>query len=265
MLFALIMRGNTYLWATDYVNRYIGQRVKLFALEPGQVGFIVSFCSLFIAINVIEKGFSKGDIIRLSGTLIIFVFSFPMNAILSMIIGMVAYFLVRLTNSVSEGKVSGRVFFLVILVIIAIVGIIVFPNAISNRLRDIMFLRDSSFQSRFLIPLQYFPELLSRSRYIGVGLGNMNTDTVLRIIPFIYSNSLMFFMVETGLFGICFLLLWLTKLFKNAYQSYNRTYKLPLLIYLIVIQIAGGYFTDPVIWLLYGVIINRTEEMEEAG
>lgn len=263
MILALIMRGNSYLWATDYVNRYIGQRVKLFALEPGQVGFVVSFCALFVIIDVIEKGINKGDIIKLIGTVIIFMFSFPMNAILSMLIGIVTYSLVKLGNSVSNGRISRRVFFLAIIAFIAIIAIIVSPNSISNRLRDIILLRDSSFQSRFIVPLQYFPELLSRSKYLGVGLGNMNTATVLGIIPFIYSNSLMFFVVETGIFGICFLVIWLSNLFKNTVKSKYRVYKLPLLVYLIVIQIAGGYFTDPVIWLLYGVIKNRSEEMED--
>lgn len=259
---AFVFRGNKLLWANDLVNKYIGTRLKLFTLEPSQLGFVVSFCLLFILVHVVENGICKSDIVELLIAIIIFAFSLPMNAIISLVVGIIVYLFQKTLQAIKHTKTNPTVFIISLFILLSIVLILSTSNGISNRVNDVFNMSDSSFQSRFMVPIQYLPILLKESNFLGVGLGNMSSSKVLGLIPFIFSNSTLAFIAEGGFFAIVFFLIFQTKAYMKSYKSSYSFYKLPIFWYLFVFQIAGGYFTDPIIWMLYGVIFSSDSSCE---
>jgi hypothetical protein len=103
--------------------------------------------------------------------------------------------------------------------------------------------------------------MLRKTSGLGIGFGNLNTDLT-RSIYSVYglvdviSNSFMYFIGEGGIISIItlfFLLFFLLKRIKKE----EGILEYGLLIFIVIYQVAGGYYTNPVNWIVYGIICNN--------
>ena len=96
----------------------------------------------------------------------------------------------------------------------------------------------------------------------GVGFGNVNTDFFRSTyreygLVSVIANSFMYFITEGGVFSFVYLLILLISVFKCSIRNKDTIlHKLPLFIFVLIYQIPGGYFTNPVFWLAYGFICS---------
>ena len=79
----------------------------------------------------------------------------------------------------------------------------------------------------------------------------------------IFANSFLYFIAEAGILGVFYIVFIINycikNIRKNKYLGQDDCTELKqgLLIYVFISQIAGGYFTDPFIWCLYGIICAK--------
>ena len=252
---ALLFR-NSFLWVqNEEVNMYSEHRLQLLFLEPSQLGFVLGILLLFVAFNLISNKRSAFAFVFFCLIAVMLYFSMPLGGILSFFI---AFFFMILVLSISKAKNNGKIKKIASFLFVCLIGIIIVvlstSNPISNRLFDIKSGSDGSFNGRISLSLNTLPILLEKTMWFGVGLGNINTDSVLAVTRHIYSNSFLAFFAETGIVGLVYLIALLSYLLKGIKKE--KVLRLSLFIYLFVFQVQGGYFTDPSIWAFYGVIIS---------
>ena len=102
---------------------------------------------------------------------------------------------------------------------------------------------------------------ITNTNGIGVGLGNLNTDNTRKIfkstgMTAVVAASYPYFIAEGGVFGIVYIVLLLTFLIINVIFKKNMLLA-NLLLFSFLYQIYGGYFTNPVNWIVYGLILSR--------
>jgi hypothetical protein len=144
-------------------------------------------------------------------------------------------------------------------IILGIATIIVIKNdALCNRILAILNGNDSSANYRVQIGYTTMKNALINTKLIGVGFGNLNTNgfqnaySAFGIVEVI-ANSFMYFITEGGIFAIVYLIGFHIFLLKKINKE-NIMLKLPLLVFIVFYQIGGGYFTNPLNWIIYGVI-----------
>ena len=100
--------------------------------------------------------------------------------------------------------------------------------------------------------------------YWGMGLGNMNTPSGLSFllsigIDYKFANSFLYFFTENGMLGIIYTIyLFLICIYNCIKSSKNiRPLKVGVLAFAFVSQIAGGYYTDPILWIVYGIVCSN--------
>ena len=257
-LILAILLPHSFLWVQfDEVNLYNQHRLQLFFMEPSQLGFLLGLFLLFATYCFIFVKKSRISIFIILLMLTLFYLAMPLGGILCFLLAL--FFLLINAMFYKKEFVSKKrkIAFSLILVLIAVaVVIMITPNSISSRLFDIKSGNDGSFNGRIVVSLNTLPTLLRKTFYFGVGLGNINTDSVLAITNHIYANSFFAIVAETGVLGLVYLLMFFGHMFKSI--KYNRILKLSIFAYLFLYQIQGGYFTDPSIWLFYGFIFSST-------
>jgi hypothetical protein len=96
--------------------------------------------------------------------------------------------------------------------------------------------------------LPYFYGDLAREKLI-IGQNAYSAFGIVEVI----ANSFMYFITEGGIFAIVYLIGFHIFLLKKINKE-NIMLKLPLLVFIVFYQIGGGYFTNPLNWIIYGVI-----------
>ena len=251
LLLCAMIFPNSRLWSDyDAVNLYVHKRLQLFCMEPSQLGFLLGIISIFVIYNVVEFDITKWRMLAMAVLIITFILASPQGAILSSGISIIYLIGKKLLRK----KISILNLLLGLGVIIAIILLFYTNNSIMNRVIDMFNGNDGSFNGRVMLPIRTFPILLQRSHWMGIGFGNMNTPDVLAITKYIYSNSFFDVIASGGLLGIAFIFLFHIKILKNIKCKKDFALRFALILYLFIYQMQGGYFTDPIIWIFYGVI-----------
>ena len=262
-----ILTQNEYLWRfNDDVNKYATNRLQLFFQEPSELSEV---CGVLLIIHVY---FLKIDVekryIKLLLILIPLILSAGLSGLVYSAISIVCFFILTEIPSLKRGKMSQIFAIFISIVFILILGIILFPNnAIILRINDVLNGNDSSFNYRFTRAFQALVRLLKDTRFIGVGFGNLRTDYMqiylwenFRLHSF--SNSYFFFIAEGGIIALFFLigLIFSTyfKIKKINVNYINKVARVTLLLFIVIFQITGGYFTDSFLWLITALIASKT-------
>lgn len=252
------------LWRlNDIDNGFFKTRLQLFFIEPSELSMCAALLLLLIIYLVEEFGFKKIYIICAMVLVIDIYLSAGMGGVLSLGVAIgvgVLYKTIEL--AVTKKKYYG---FLICGGLLFIAWLIIYQTdfAMSQRIRLILsgeMMADSSTTWRLLLPLRNIGPILSHTHFMGVGQGNFNSELIRPFRELVmgtyawFPNSFLYFIAESGIVGIIVLLSGIIYLGIQALRS-RRLSIIMIFVFIVIYQIPGGYFTNPLNWICYGIIL----------
>jgi hypothetical protein len=253
------------LWRLDDdVNLYQKVRLALFYAEPSEASFhagilIVILVSFIMRETVLRKNMI--NLFFLSANAGVVIVSAGMGGMLCLGLALAVMYIYYLGERISVPKLLAAML-LPIAGTFALSRFVASNNSFYMRFNDIVNGTDGSVFYRFNVSARIMGQILVDSNFIGTGWGNLNTDAVKNTyyshgLVEIIANSFMYVIAEGGIGAILLLFVFLVMLVMRV-RRHERVFKYGLLIFILSYQIAGGYFTNPVNWILYGLIANHT-------
>lgn len=261
-LYALtIGKNSTMIWRlNDVVNEYSLRRLMLFYLEPSELGFhlavlIIFLVARFLTIKETKRKIKYFNLIVVN--VIALAFAKPMGAICCLVFAVTIMILVDFVIRFKDSKIVSRGV-IVFLSIVVIMVMYANESGVIMRVIDTFNGTDSSNSYR----IGTANEILTRSfmdyKGLGCGFGNSGTDYFMNKynLPTGIVNSFGRFVIETGVFGIIYLLVIMIILIYCCARDKNIL-KYGFLTFLILYQFFGSHFTNALIWWIYGFIISK--------
>ncbi|HEY8889928.1 MAG TPA: hypothetical protein VIM70_06700 [Clostridium sp.] len=261
---AFLFKSNEYLWRLhDTINKYSLVRLNLFYIEPSELGFHLSFIIIILMYLIIKEKVRKERvkyIIYMIDCLILLALSGAYGSSI-MLAGTVTFvaFVIILTKLKYKNILVG--YGLIIVFTIVTILFIVTKSSIYMRTVDTLNGKDSSNSYRVTVTQKFTATAITATNGIGVGLGNLNTDNTRKVfqatgMTAVVAASYPYFIAESGIFGIIYTVLLLLILLINVLFKRNMLLA-NLLLFSFLYQIYGGYFTNPVNWIVYGLILSQ--------
>jgi len=261
---AFLFKSNEYLWRLhDTINKYSLVRLNLFYIEPSELGFHLSFIIIILMYLIIKEKVRKERvkyIIYMIDCLILLALSGAYGSSI-MLAGTVTFvaFVIILTKLKYKNILVG--YGLIIVFTIVTILFIVTKSSIYMRTVDTLNGKDSSNSYRVTVTQKFTATAITATNGIGVGLGNLNTDNTRKVfqatgMTAVVAASFPYFIAESGIFGIIYTVLLLLILLINVLFKRNMLLA-NLLLFSFLYQIYGGYFTNPVNWIVYGLILSQ--------
>lgn len=191
-------------------------------------------------------------------------FSKPMGAICCIIFAVIFMMGADIFIYFRDSKILTRGFLLFIGITVLFVAYEMKFNVIM-RIIDTIEGSDASNSYRVKIAYQTLFKSFMDYNGIGCGFGNINTASFKNKygLSGTIVNSFGYFIIETGIFGIVFLMILLSVLGLSCIKQRNIL-KYGLFVFLCSYQIFGSHFTNGLIWWVYGYIIaNKTLKKKE--
>ncbi|GAB6927003.1 hypothetical protein JCM10914A_09860 [Paenibacillus sp. JCM 10914] len=271
----LVLRTDLLWRMDDNVNIYQSVRLSLLYFEPSEASFHASILVILLMYMVLKGGSwkeSRLSLFYMGTNAVIIILSAGIGAFGSMLLALAVMFYYHLFKRVTLKKAVA----FISLLIVGIVAISIFvmsKNSFYLRFLDIINGNDGSVVYRFDVSFRVMWQMLIDSHWLGIGFGNLNTDLTRGMyyqfgLVEVISNSFMYVIAEGGIFMLIFLILFHIALIRKV-RPEERLLKYALLMFIVCYQIAGGYFTNPVNWIVYGLIANAFymshEAVPEAG
>ncbi|MBU3179834.1 hypothetical protein [Clostridium psychrophilum] len=261
---AILFKSNDYLWRLhDTVNKYSLVRLNLFYVEPSELGFHLSFIIIILMYLIIKEKARKirsKYIIYIIDCLALLALSGAYGSTI-MLIGTITFvsFVIILAKMNYKNILVG--YALIFIFTIVTVLFVVTKSSIYMRTVDTLNGKDNSNSYRVGVTQKFTSTAITKTNGIGVGLGNLNTDNTRKVfastgMTAVVAASYPYFIAEGGVFGIVYIVLLLTLLTVNVGIKRNMLLA-NLLLFSFLYQIYGGYFTNPVNWIIYGLILSR--------
>lgn len=252
------------LWRlNDIDNGFFETRLQLFYIEPSELSMCAALLLLLIVYLVEKSGFKKIYIICALVLMIDMYLSAGMGGVLSLgIAAGVGVLYKTIELAVTQKKYYGF-FILGALLCMAWLVIYQMDFAMSQRIRLILsgeMQADSSTTWRLLIPLKNIGPILANTRFMGVGQGNFNSELIRPFRELVmgtyawFPNSFLYFIAESGVIGIIALISGIIYLATQVLQT-KRVSIIMIFAFIVIYQIPGGYFTNPLNWICYGIIL----------
>jgi len=262
VFFALIFK-DSFLWRhNDYINKYDTVRLQLFYLEPSELGFHIIIVFIFLLYFFMVSKNRKEKIklsICIAINLLTLFFARPMGAIC---IGAVAVGSMIIFDWIHNFSKKKTLVYLGLMIsaIVFVAILFVTKSSITLRIIDTLNGTDSSNWYRINVSYNVMVESLKNTHLIGVGSGNLNSDTFRATYYYlgfyqVLANSFIYYIVENGIFGITALTLLLFILIRGCVKR-PSVLKIGLLVFLVLYQILASHFTNGLTWFLYGLIIS---------
>lgn len=118
------------------------------------------------------------------------------------------------------------------------------------------------------MPLKAIGPILCGTHFVGVGPGNFNAESTRRWMGALlgwdnwFPNSFLYFFAEGGVLAILSVLSGVFYLGKKTIISGKKS-MLMLFSFIVIYQIPGGYFTNPLNWICYGVLLAGSMTVKE--
>ena len=261
---ALIFSSNDYLWRlNDTVNKYSLLRLNLFYIEPSELGFHLSFIIIILMYLISKEKVRKVNrkyIVYMINCFVLLVLSRAYGASV-ILIGTILFvsFVVILAKLNYKNILIG--YGLTIIFTVTIILLVVTKSSIYMRTVDTLNGKDSSNSYRVNVTQKFTSTAITNTDGVGVGLGNLNTDRTRKIfkstgMTAVVAASFPYFIAESGVFGIAYIVILILFLLINVLFKKNMLLA-NLLLFSFLYQIYGGYFTNPVNWIVYGLIISK--------
>jgi len=260
----ILLKSNDYFWRlNDTVNKYSLVRLNLFYIEPSELGFHLSFIVIILMYLIIVEKVRKERciyIIYMLDCLGLLALSGAYGSSV-MLMGTIAFvsFVVLLSKINFKNILVG--YGLIIIFTIVTILFVVTKSSIYMRTVDTLNGKDNSNSYRVNVTQKFTSTAVTKTNGIGVGLGNLNTDNTRKIfkatgMTAVVAASYPYFIAEGGVFAIAYLVILLSLLIINVNIKRNMLLA-NLLLFSFLYQIYGGYFTNPVNWIIYGLILSK--------
>lgn len=266
-LIAIFFKTSIVFWTqNDFVNKYDLSRLKLFYLEPSELGFHLLIVIIFLLgfyIVCTEKKYKNQIIVLLIINILVLYFSKPLGSIA---FGGLAIFTLLLYDWIKNNtEQKTRAYIVIFLLLFLTVFYVIYSkNSVYLRVVDTFQGKDASNWYRIKVAFSVMLQSFIDTKGIGIGFGNLRTTTLFDKYSYLglhtsLANSYPSFIVEGGIFAIVFILVLNFILIRACIRSHSSI-KWSLLVFLITYQIFGGYFTSTLYWILYGVILGDFTE-----
>lgn len=263
MLFlSLISVKYPVLWRlNDPYNSVSKTRLQFLYSEPSVLGLMCGVILIILVYYFIigNKHLRKITIKVITILLIILVLTFSLSGILYTAVAISMLFILSFFKDIRH--IPKRYYFYLTFGSLIVLAVLFTNNPISRRIFIISSGADSSFHFRWLVGVNALTETMNATNFHGMGIGNMNTEYGLSLlksfgIDFKLANSFLYFLCENGVYGFFYIIYLFSLLFYKSIKSpsINKSLKVVLLFFVFISQIAGGYFTDPLMWIVYGII-----------
>ena len=261
---ALIFRNSEVFWIIDDPNNaFSPNRLQFVYFEPSELGFIlvillVILIGFFLVSDCRREKVFLGILIIIN--LIIFYFAKSMGTIG---IGFLAISVMLLYDWIKHNTRIKTVVYTsgcVLLVIVAVV-LVVTENDLYLRIVSTFQGYDSSTNYRIGRAYQILGESFLQYNGIGCGFGNVNTESFLSQwnLKVVIVNSFVYYMVETGIFGVITLTAFISLLLYRCVKG-KSAIKWGLFVFVIIFQFMGSHFTSGLNWVAYGIILSNFNE-----
>lgn len=269
LMLSFIFRNSNILWRhNDTINVYDLNRIQFLYTEPGELGFHCSIM-LIIAFSYLkqQKNKIKYVILYIVPVLLALYFTKSLGGIAVGILGIIAVYASELIFNFNIKK-------MIIALALIIIGLTSFKvlnlenSTLFLRLRETQKNHDSSTRYRINIPFKVTPKILEDTNGIGIGFGNLELEqNVSKYNNYGLGrqgiiNSFMNFIAEGGYIGIIISVYLIYKIFKSAITS-KSPLKIGLAVFIVAYQFMGTYFTNPLCWIIYGVILYKRDDSKE--
>lgn len=263
LLISLVYKTDLLWRLDDNVNIYQKVRLSLLYFEPSEASFHVAILIILFMYQALREKDLKKNMLNLffiATNFTIVLLSAGMGGMLGLMLASAVMYFYYLRERISVGKML----MLIALVIVGAIGLFAFiasKNSFYMRLTDILNGNDGSVVYRFDVSFNVMKQMLIESNYLGIGFGNLNTEATRSFfysygLVEVISNSFMYFIAEGGIPALILLVcLFISILYRVA--PHERILKYSLFVFIMSYQIAGGYFTNPVNWIIYGLIANQ--------
>ena len=263
LLVGLFYKTNLLWRLDDTVNIYQKVRFSLLYFEPSEASFhvcIVMVLLMYYALREQDLRKNSLNIIFMLSNMVIIMLTAGMGGILGLTLALVVMYLFYLREKIS----IERMLVFMGLLIISAIGLFLFVTSSSSfylRINDIFSGNDGSVVYRLNTSFMVMKQMLLNTQFLGIGFGNLNTSIVQNSyggygLVEVISNSFMYAIAEGGIAMIVLLLLF-HMLLLSRIRAGEGMLKYSLFIFIFIYQIAGGYFTNPVNWVIYGLIGNQ--------
>lgn len=261
---ALIFRNSEVFWIIDDPNNaFSPNRLQFVYFEPSELGFrlvilLVILIGFFLVSDCRREKVFLGILIIIN--LIIFYFAKSMGTIG---IGFLAISVMLLYDWIKHNTRIKTVVYTsgcVLLVIVAVV-LVVTENDLYLRIVSTFQGYDSSTNYRIGRAYQILGESFLQYNGIGCGFGNVNTESFLSQwnLKVVIVNSFVYYMVETGTFGVITLTAFISLLLYRCVKG-KSAIKWGLFVFVIIFQFMGSHFTSGLNWVAYGIILSNFNE-----
>jgi len=261
---AFLFKSNEYLWRLhDTINKYSLVRLNLFYIEPSELGFHLSFIIIILMYLIIKEKVRKVRIkyiIYMLDCLVLLALSGAYGSSI-MLAGTITFvsIIIILTKLNYKNILVG--YGLIIVLTIVTTLFIVTKSSMYMRTIDTLNGKDSSNSYRVNVTQEFTATAITATNGIGVGLGNLNTDNTRKVfqatgMTAVVAASYPYFIAEGGIFAIVYTVLLLLVLLINVFFKRNMLLA-NLLVFSFLYQIYGGYFTNPINWIVYGLILSQ--------
>ena len=261
---ALIFRNSEVFWIIDDPNNaFSPNRLQFVYFEPSELGFrlvilLVILIGFFLVSDCRREKVFLGILIIIN--LIIFYFAKSMGTIG---IGFLAISVMLLYDWIKHNTRIKTVVYTsgcVLLVIVAVV-LVVTENDLYLRIVSTFQGYDSSTNYRIGRAYQILGESFLQYNGIGCGFGNVNTESFLSQwnLIVVIVNSFVYYMVETGIFGVITLTAFISLLLYRCVKG-KSAIKWGLFVFVIIFQFMGSHFTSGLNWVAYGIILSNFNE-----
>ncbi len=261
---ALIFRNSEVFWIIDDPNNaFSPNRLQFVYFEPSELGFrlvilLVILIGFFLVSDCRREKVFLGILIIIN--LIIFYFAKSMGTIG---IGFLAISVMLLYDWIKHNTRIKTVVYTsgcVLLVIVAVV-LVVTENDLYLRIVSTFQGYDSSTNYRIGRAYQILGESFLQYNGIGCGFGNVNTESFLSQwnLKVVIVNSFVYYMVETGIFGVITLTAFISLLLYRCVKG-KSAIKWGLFVFVIIFQFMGAHFTSGLNWVAYGIILSNFNE-----
>lgn len=261
---AFLLKSNDYLWRLhDTVNKYSLVRLNLFYIEPSELGFHLSFIIIILMYLIIKEKDRKANCkyaIYMLDCIGLLALSRAYGSSV-MLLGTIVFVagVIILAKLNYKNILVG--YGLIIVFTIITILFVVTKSSIYMRTVDTLNGKDSSNSYRVNVTQKFTATAITKTDGIGLGLGNLNTDNTRKLfkstgMTAVVAASYPYFIAEGGLFGIAYIVILLTFVSINVITKKDMLLA-NFLLFSFLYQIYGGYFTNPVNWIVYGVILSK--------
>lgn len=260
---ALTSLHNSFLWRfNDVINVYSLTRLQLFYLEPSELGFHIAL----ILIYLLGCFFNGNKKLLIYVLLAAFVLGCT-RAMGAISISLISVFLLLFIRWMRKPTVNITIIYIILFFVFT--GILIFlfktQNPILMRVLSTVSGNDSSNNYRIGLSIEVFKSSLKDYNFLGCGFGQINTEAFVSSyahlgLTTVVVNSFLYFFIETGLFGIMYIVILAIALLKSCMKD-PLTIKWGIFLFLMIYQLAGSHFTSPINWMMYGFILSKSEHV----